>query len=82
MTCGTCRFWNQTHRAGIDADKDGGECRRYLSTASERVAGWRGGVVERRVWPRTDADEWCGDYREATLAEQARRRRAAEAYQQ
>lgn len=54
--CQDCRFWESTHEAHGDVI---GECRRNAPRVllSSRV------VTELTVWPLTDEDSWCGEFR-------------------
>jgi hypothetical protein len=49
--CETCRFWLRT--CGV-----AGECRKYAPKPG-------GDPAHRLAWPRTEEDQWCGEYEQA-----------------
>lgn len=51
MKCETCKYWEGTPAVG------GGNCHRY----APRPSGERTNTT---TWPRTDANNWCGEFRE------------------
>ena len=59
MTCSTCRHWANA------PDESTGGCRRYppvphvVPTVAEDGPSF--GAVS--VWPETDGDDWCGEWR-------------------
>lgn len=74
MDCASCQWWNKARRGSWADVGPGGksfviehaQCRRY---APARVS-TKGDAVPDRVWPHTNANDWCGDFkaRERTQA--------------
>jgi hypothetical protein len=51
--CSTCRYWRKN------------TCRRYPPLIVQTVSGtavWVSDDGPETHWPRTDADDWCGEY--------------------
>ena len=58
--CELCRFWAQLKAHGV--------CRRLPPVPDIGPAGWSGSVPREAdraygIWPATDQDDWCGEFR-------------------
>jgi hypothetical protein len=51
-SCNSCRFWKPGRFVEQDDDPLRGQCRRYPLMLGDSI------------WPVTDEDDWCGEYRE------------------
>jgi hypothetical protein len=56
-SCEGCAFWRRGRQYSAEPVRHG-ECRRESPRRNQADYG------ERRPWGRTDADDWCGDWRE------------------
>lgn len=59
--CDKCEFWDTSSESSIAEPGTTARCRAKAPTTDERT-----GLA---MWPHTDQDDWCGDFRPSPSTE-------------